>query len=62
MKGNASKFHVLISASNNLTVEINEVQIKNSQLKNLYGIIIGNDLKLKIMQILYAEKCHNCRE
>ena len=47
MKANADKYHVLLSASNELTVKINEVQIKNSQSEKLLGITIDNDLKFE---------------
>ena len=46
MKANAGKCHVLLSKSNDLTVKINDVQIKNSQSETLLGITINNDLKL----------------
>ena len=45
-KANAGKCHVLLSKSNDLTVKINDVQIKNSQSETLLGITINNDLKL----------------
>ena len=35
MKANADKCHVLLNISNELTVKINEAQIKNSQLEKL---------------------------
>ena len=38
MKANAEKCHVLLNASNELTVKINEVQIKDSQSEKLLGI------------------------
>ena len=38
MKANADKCHVLLNTSNELTVKINEVQIKNSQSGKLLGI------------------------
>ena len=47
MKANADKCHVLLNASNELTVKINEVQIKNSQSEKLLGITIDNDLKFE---------------
>ena len=47
MKANAKKGHVLLSTSNELTVKINVVQIKNSQSEKLLGITIDNDLKLE---------------
>ena len=47
MKANADKCHVLLSTSNELTVKINEVKIKNSQSKKFLGIIIDNDLKFE---------------
>ena len=37
MKANANKCHVLLNASNELTVQINEVQVKNSQSQKLLG-------------------------
>ena len=45
MKANADKCHVLLNTSNELTVKINEVQIKNSQLEKLLGITTDNYLK-----------------
>ena len=45
MKANAAKCHVLLNTSNELTVKINEAQIKNSQLEKLLGITTDNDLK-----------------
>ena len=47
MKVNADKCHVLLNTSNELTVKINEVQIKNSQSEKLLGITIDNDLKFE---------------
>ena len=47
MKANADKCHLLLYTSNELTVKINEVQIKKSQSENLLGIIIDNDLKFE---------------
>ena len=47
MKANADKCHVLLSTSNELTIKINEIQIKNSQSEKLLGINIGNDLKFE---------------
>ena len=47
MKANANKCHVLLRTSNELTVKINEVQIKNSQSEKLLGITIDNDLKFE---------------
>ena len=47
MKANADKCLVLLSTSNELTVKINEVQIKNSQSEKLLGITIDNDLKFE---------------
>ena len=47
MKTNAKKGHVLLSTSNELTVKINVVQIKNSQSEKLLGITIDNVLKLE---------------
>ena len=44
-KANVDKCHVLLSTSNELTVKINEVQIKNSQLEKLLGMTIDNHLK-----------------
>ena len=37
----------LLNTSNELTVKINEVQIKNSQSEKLLGITIDNDLKFE---------------
>ena len=45
MKANVDKCHVLFSTGNDLTVQINEVQIKNSQSEKLLEITIDNDLK-----------------
>ena len=45
MKANVDKCHVLLSTSNDLTVQINEVKIKNSQSEKLLEITIDNDLK-----------------
>ena len=47
MKANADTCHLLLYTSNELTVKINEVQIKKSQSENLLGIIIDNDLKFE---------------
>ena len=47
MKANADKCHVLLSTSIQLTIKINEVQIKNSQSEKLLRIIIDNDLKFE---------------
>ena len=47
LKANAGKCHVLLNRSNDLTVKINEVQIKNSQSEKLLRIIIGNDLEFE---------------
>ena len=43
----ADKCHVLLSTSNDLTVKISEVQIKNTQSDKLTGITIDNDLKFE---------------
>ena len=45
MKANADKCHVSLRTSNELTVKINEAQIKNNQLDNLLGIT--NDLRFE---------------
>ena len=47
MKANADKCHASLSASNELTVKTNEIQIKSSQSKKLLGITIDNDLKFE---------------
>ena len=47
MKANADMCHVLLSTSNELTVKINEVHIKNSKSENLLGITTDNDLKFE---------------
>ena len=47
MKANADKCHALLSASNELTVKINEAHIKNSQSEKLLGITIDNNLKFE---------------
>ena len=47
MKANADKCHVLLNTSNELTVKINEVQIKNSQSEKLLGITNDEDLKFE---------------
>ena len=47
MKANAGTCHVLSNTSIELTVKINEVQIKNSQSEKLLGITIDNDLKFE---------------
>ena len=47
MKANADKCHVLLSISNDLTVKINGVQIKNSQSVKLPRNNIDNDLKFE---------------
>ena len=47
MKANADKCHVLLNTSNELTVKINEVQIKNSQSKKILRITSENDLKFE---------------
>ena len=47
MKANADKCHVLLNKSNDLTVKINGVQIKNSQLVKLSGTNIDSDLKFE---------------
>ena len=44
---NEAKCHVLLNTSNELTVKINEVEIKNSQSEKLLGITIDNDLKFE---------------
>ena len=38
MKANAEKCHVLLNTSNELTVKINEVQIKKCQLEEILEI------------------------
>ena len=45
MKANADKCHVSWRTSHELTVKINEAQIKNNQLDNLLGIT--NDLRFE---------------
>ena len=47
MKANADKCHVLLSKSNDLTVKINGVEIKNSQSAKLPRTNIYNDLKFE---------------
>ena len=47
MKAKADKCHMLLSTSNELTVKINEIQIKNSQLEKLLEIAIDNNLKFE---------------
>ena len=47
MKANADKCHALSSTSIELTVKINEFQIKNSQSEKSLGITIDNDLKFE---------------
>ena len=47
MKANADKCHMLLSTSNELTVKINEIQIKNSQSEKLLEITIDNNLKFE---------------
>ena len=47
MKANADEYHVLLNTNNDLTFNINEVQIKNSQLEKLLGITIDTDLKFE---------------
>ena len=47
MKTSADKCHVLLTTSNEVTVKINEVQIKNSHSEKLQGITTGNDLKFE---------------
>ena len=47
MKANTDKCHVLLNTSNELTIKINEVQIKNSQSEKLLGITIDNDLRFE---------------
>ena len=47
MKANADKCHVLLIKSKDLTVKINGVQIKNSQLVKLSRTNIDNDLKFE---------------
>ena len=56
MKANPDNCHVSLSASNDLTVKINEVQIKNSQSEKWLGITIGNDLKFEDHINTYSEK------
>ena len=45
MKANADNYHTI----NELSIKINVVQIKNSQLQKLLGINFNNDLNLKII-------------
>ena len=47
MKANADEYHVLLNTNNDLTFNINEVQIKISQLEKLLGITIDTDLKFE---------------
>ena len=47
MKANVDKCHVLLNTSNELTVKINKVQIKNSQSEKLLEIATDNDLKFE---------------
>ena len=47
IKANADKSHVLLSTTNELTIKINEVKIKNSQWEKLLGITLDNDLKFE---------------
>ena len=47
MKAKADKCHMLLSTSNELTVKINEIQIKNSQLEKLLEMAIDNNLKFE---------------
>ena len=47
MTATVDKCHVLLSTSNELTVNINEVQIKNSQSEKLLGITIDIDLEFE---------------
>ena len=47
MKAKADKCHMLLSTSNELTVKINEIQIKNSQLEKLLEIAIDKNLKFE---------------
>ena len=47
IKANADKSHVLLSTTNELTIKINEVKIKNSQSEKLLGITLDNDLKFE---------------
>ena len=47
IKANADKCYVLLNKSNELTVKINEFQIKNSQSEKLQGITIDNDFKFE---------------
>ena len=49
MKTNADKCHVLLNASNELTVKINEAQIKTSQSEKLLEITIDNDLNFEVI-------------
>ena len=47
MTATVDKCHVLLSTNNELTVNINEVQIKNSQSEKLLGITIDIDLEFE---------------
>ena len=47
MKANADLCYALLSTSNELTVQTNEVQVKNSQSEKLLIITIYNDLKFE---------------
>ena len=47
MKANTDACHVLLSKCNELTVKINQVQIKNNRSEKLLEITIDNDLKFK---------------
>ena len=47
LKANVDNYHVLLSTSNELTLNINEVQIKNSQSEKSLGITIDHDLKFE---------------
>ena len=49
MKANADNYHALLNTINELSIKINVVQIKNSQLEKLLGITFSNDLNLKII-------------
>ena len=49
MKANAVNYHALLNTINELSIKINVVQIKNSQLEKLLGITFSDDLNLKII-------------
>ena len=47
MKANPDKYHFLLTGENELTLNINQFQIKSSKLEKLLGIAIDNKLTIE---------------